>query len=102
MNAIKQFRDKLNQIEIRPKAVLSFSTFDKKTGEESGEKSVKLAFAMTLWHLILAGVAAVCVLNTLSALRKAFMERETRKEIMRELEKKREKEDAAKEADNPV
>ena len=102
MNAIKKIRDSLNQIEIRPKAVLSFSTRNKNTGEESGEKGVNLSFSITLWHLIWAAFAAMCVLNTLAALRKAFMERDVRKKVMQALEEKKEKEEAPEEAEKPA
>ena len=88
MRSLKSIRDGLNRIEILPKAVLSFSTRNRETGEESGEKSVKLSFSITLWHLILVALVAVSVINTLSALRVAFIKRDAQRELLKKMEEK--------------
>ncbi len=89
MKSLKEIRDGLNNVEILPRAAVGFSTRNRKTGEESGVKSVKISFSVTLWHLILGALAALALLQTLSALRGALRESRIRREVKRELLKKR-------------
>lgn len=90
MKSLREIRDSLNRIEVLPKAILSISTRNRETGEESGEKSVKLSFSITLWHLILASLVVLSALQTIAALRTAFIKRDAQRELLKKLETKKE------------
>ena len=91
MKTFREIRDDLNNIEVLPRAILSFSTRDKRTGRESGEKSVKRSFSISLWHLILGVVIVFSALQALSAAQGAVKAWRIRRRVKEKWEEKQEK-----------
>ena len=88
MLSLKEIRDRINQTEIRPRAIFAYSTRNARTGAESGEKSAELSFSVTLWHLILGVVIAVAAIQVVSSLRDALLKRDARKKLLQKMEEK--------------
>lgn len=89
MKTLTEIKSDLSDIEIRPRALFAFSTRNKRTGVESGEKSVALSFSLTLWHLIWIALGAFFALQTLAVFRAALRESRIRREVRREVKKSR-------------
>ena len=91
MKSLSEIKNDLNDIEILPRAAFSFSTRNRKTGQESGKKGIALSFSVTLWHLIGIALIAICALSALSALRVALRKSRIKREVRKALKKKEKK-----------
>ena len=90
MKSFAEIRDGLNSVELLPKAVLSLSTHNKKTGKAGGEKSVTLSFSVTLWHLICGAAAAFAALQILGVVRALVEKSKVNRKVRAALKKERE------------
>ena len=70
---IQKGMDALNSIVLRPKLTLSLSSFNRRTGTFSEQKSVSVCGGITLLHaamLLAGGVGTFCVMAKLSRMQK--------------------------------
>ena len=98
MKSFAEIRDDLNSVELLPKAVLSLSTHNKKTGKSGGEKSVTLSFSVTLWHLICCAAAAFAAMQVLGVIRALAEKGRIDRKVKAALKKEREAAEGTKEA----